>query len=184
MQRYSDLLRMAMHTRTVQVVLMTRMIPLLTLCTALSSGLVAGVFFAFSTFVMNALARLPPAQGIAAMQSINVAVFSPWFMGVFLGTGAPCLVLAISGLLRWAEPGAGFRMVGCTLYLVGALGITIAFNVPRNEALSRVRPESLDAPTFWVRYVAEWTEWNHVRGFAALVAAALLTIALAKRGLQ
>jgi uncharacterized membrane protein len=160
------------------------MIPLLTLCAALSSGLVAGVFFAFSTFVMDALARLPPAQGIAAMQSINISVFSPWFMGVFLGTAAPCLALTISGLLRWAEPGAGFRVVGSALYLVGVLGVTIAFNVPRNEALSRVRPESLDAPSLWVRYVAEWTQWNHVRGFSAFVAAALLTIALAKRGLR
>jgi uncharacterized membrane protein len=159
------------------------MTTILTLCTALSSGLVAGVFFAFSTFVMNALARLPPAQGIAAMQSINIAVFSPWFMGVFLGTGVSSLVLTISGLLRWAEPGAVLRVVGSALYLVGAVGVTIAFNVPRNEALSRLRPESLDAPSVWVRYVAEWTEWNHVRGVAALVAAALLTIALAKRGL-
>ena len=38
---------------------------------ALGCGLVAGAFFAFSTFVMNALARLQPAQGIAAMQSIS-----------------------------------------------------------------------------------------------------------------
>jgi len=44
---------------------------ILTLVSALGCGLIAGVFFAFSAFVMKALARLPPAQGIAAMQSIN-----------------------------------------------------------------------------------------------------------------
>src|SRR6202011_5930648 len=110
-----------------------------------TSGLMAGVFFAFSTFVMKALARLPPAQGIAAMQSINTAVFSPWFMGVFLGTGVMCLVLMISGVLRWAEPGAAFRVFGSALYVLGAIGVTIAFNVPRNEALSLVRPEGVDA---------------------------------------
>jgi uncharacterized membrane protein len=39
----------------------------LKLFTALGCGLVAGVFFAFSTFVMNALARLQPREGIAAI---------------------------------------------------------------------------------------------------------------------
>jgi uncharacterized membrane protein len=60
----------------------------LTLFAALGCGLVAGVFFAFSTFVMKALARLPAPQGIAAMQSINVIVINPWFMTAFLGTAA------------------------------------------------------------------------------------------------
>ena len=39
----------------------------LTLIAAIGCGLVAGVFFAFSSFVMKALARLQPAQGVAAM---------------------------------------------------------------------------------------------------------------------
>lgn len=50
------------------------MIFLLTLISALGCGLIVGIFFAFSAFVMPALARIPPAQDIAAaMQSINVA---------------------------------------------------------------------------------------------------------------
>jgi len=65
----------------------------LTLGAALGSGLIAGVFFAFSTFVMPALARLAPAQGVAAMQAINVAVLNRWFLGVFVGTAAACLLL-------------------------------------------------------------------------------------------
>jgi uncharacterized membrane protein len=51
--------------------------------TMLGAALVAGIFFAFSTFVMTALGRLPPEQGIAAMQSINVTVLNPWFFAVF-----------------------------------------------------------------------------------------------------
>ncbi|MGH7600945.1 MAG: hypothetical protein ACREOI_31695, partial [bacterium] len=57
----------------------------LTLFAALGCGLIAGVFFAFSAFVMKALSRLPPSEGIAAMQSINVAVINPVFLTVFLG---------------------------------------------------------------------------------------------------
>jgi uncharacterized membrane protein len=44
----------------------------LTFVAALGAALNGGVFFAFSTFVMSGLARLRPADGIAAMQSINV----------------------------------------------------------------------------------------------------------------
>jgi len=60
----------------------------LTLLGALGAGLVAGIFFAFSAFVMTALGRLPAPKGIAAMQSINVAVLNPAFFSVFFGTGA------------------------------------------------------------------------------------------------
>ena len=46
-------------------------VALLTISSALGSGLMAGVFFAFSTFVMRALARRPFAEGIGAMQELN-----------------------------------------------------------------------------------------------------------------
>ncbi|HET9531010.1 MAG TPA: hypothetical protein VFQ92_11700, partial [Blastocatellia bacterium] len=60
----------------------------ITIVTALGSGLIAGVFFAFSSFVMRALCRLPTREAIAAMKSINVAVLNAWFLGTFLGTAA------------------------------------------------------------------------------------------------
>ena len=72
----------------------------LTLITALGSGLVAGVFYAFSTFVMKGLARLPSAQGIDAMQSINITVINPRFMGAFFGTAAACVLVIVFSLLR------------------------------------------------------------------------------------
>jgi uncharacterized membrane protein len=39
----------------------------LAMAAAVGSGLIGGVFFAFSAFVMAALARLPASGGIAAM---------------------------------------------------------------------------------------------------------------------
>lgn len=150
----------------------------LTLFSALGCGLIAGVFFAFSAFVMKALASLPSAQGIAAMQSINVAVLNPWFLGTFLGTTATCILLAVSSLLSWHKPGAAYLLVGSTLYLVGTVLVTGAFNVPRNEALAAIDPASADATNLWGQYVTRWTIWNHVRTVTALAAAASLTIAL------
>jgi uncharacterized membrane protein len=148
------------------------------LLAALGCGLMAGVFFAFSAFVMKALARLPPGEGIAAMQSINVAVVSPWFLAAFLGTGAACLLVMVSSLWRWHRPGTVYVLVGGALYLVGSFLVTVAFNVPKNDALASVAPADPNGVSLWASYLVTWTAWNHLRTAAALAAAASLTIAL------
>lgn len=150
----------------------------LTLLSALGSGLIAGAFFAFSTFVMGALGRLPAAHGIAAMQSINVVVINPWFLGVFVGTAAACAFLVVAALLAWQEPGAMLLLAGALLYFAGTFLATMFFNVPLNDALAAVAPDSSDGASLWSRYLITWTNWNHVRTIAALAASAVLTIAL------
>ena len=149
-----------------------------TFCAAMGCGLMAGAFFAFSSFVMRALARLPPAQGIAAMNSINVYAVTPLFMTALFGTAAGCLAVAVSMLFRWREPGAAYLLIGAALYLVGTVLVTIVFNVPRNNALAAVNPASVDGTRLWSNYVMAWTAWNHVRTVTALAASALLTIGL------
>ncbi|HKA14490.1 MAG TPA: anthrone oxygenase family protein [Myxococcota bacterium] len=153
----------------------------LTFIAAIGSALVAGVFFAFSSFVMKALARIPPPQGIAAMQSINVAVINPVFMTAFLGTAGVCAALAVVSLFRWHEPGSGCRLVGSLLYPVGTVLATMRFNVPRNDALAVLDPASDEAARLWPRYVTGWTAWNHVRTAAALAAAASFALTLRAR---
>lgn len=149
-----------------------------TLTAALGCGLIGGVFFAFSTFVMKALARLRPGEGIAAMQAINVAVLNPWFLGAFFGTGAACVLTALFSLWQLHEPGAVYLFIGGALYLVGTLLVTIVFNVPKNAALASVARADPEGPGLWAGYVASWTAWNHVRTAAALAAAASFSIAL------
>jgi uncharacterized membrane protein len=149
-----------------------------TLATALGCGLNAGVFFAFSTFVMPALKRLPIAQGIAAMQSINKLAVTPAFMAALFGTAVACL-----GLVAWAAISSGERpavlvIVGGALYLVGTIGVTIACNVPLNDGLATLDPQGAGAAGRWEEYATTWTAWNHVRTVAALAAAAVLTTAL------
>ena len=149
-----------------------------TLLAVLGCGLIAGVFFAFSAFVMKALARLPPGEGIAAMQSINIVVLNPWFLGVFLGTAAICVVALIASLLRWHQPGAVYLLFGAALFLLGSLLVTIVFNVPKNNALASVSPADPDAASLWANYVTNWSAWNHVRTAASLAATASFSIAL------
>jgi uncharacterized membrane protein len=150
----------------------------LTLVTALGCGLVAGFFLAFSACVMKALARLPAAQGLAAMQSINVVVINVIIMGALFGTGGACVVLIVGAVLDWGEPYAVYLLIGGAVYVAGAILLTGAYNVPRNDAVARLDPNSPDAADHWRRYVKEWTAANHVRTLSSLASATLLTIAL------
>ena len=149
-----------------------------TLATALGCAMMAGVFFAFSAFVMKPLARLPAEQGVAAMQAINVAVVTFAFMAALFGTAVACGALAVWALFAWGERFGPYLLAGGALYLIGTILLTIAYHVPRNEALATVEPLGADAEGQWRRYLSGWTAWNHVRAAATLSAAAVLTIAL------
>lgn len=147
-----------------------------TFSAALGSGLIAGVFFAFSTFIMPALARLPAPQGIGAMQSINITAITPLFMLALFGTGAACLFLGGSALFAWPRSGAAYLLAGGVLYFIGVVVVTIVFNVPRNNALAAVNPASAEGARQWANYLTTWTAWNHVRTITAMTAAALLSM--------
>jgi uncharacterized membrane protein len=155
------------------------MVPMevLTLAAAVGAAVAGGVFFAFSTFVMKALADLPPADGVIAMQSINRRAPSPSFMALLFGTAALCVALVVSAILRWNESSAPYQLAGAVTYLV-AIVLTIAYHVPRNDALARVDPGSAGAEAAWSRYLAEWVPWNHVRTFTSVASAVLFALAL------
>ena len=155
-----------------------RVVSFIAFAAALGCGLIAGVFFTFSSFVMAALARLPPGQGVSAMQNINITVINPLFMAVFMGTAALCLALLAAAFMN--VDGARNRplLAGCALYLIGSIGVTMAANVPMNNALAALDAGSADAAAAWQNYAAGWTKWNHVRGAASLAACAAFIAAL------
>ena len=149
-----------------------------TLFAALGCGVVAGVFFAFSAFVMKALDRLPAPRAVAAMQEINAAAPTPAFMAVLFGTALACGALIPWSLFVWGETSAVYLLAGGGLYLICAIGPTVVYHVPRNQALARVEAGGAEAESRWSVYVAGWTAWNHLRFAGALVASASLVIAL------
>jgi uncharacterized membrane protein len=148
------------------------------IATALGCALMGGLFFAFSSFVMTALARILPEKGIGAMQSINAAVVNPWFFAAFFGTPIACVIVAVLAVTGLHEPGALCALAGSVLYIVGTFLVTMVFNVPLNNALATAAPDSTEGAALWARYVREWTNWNHVRTIAALAAAALMIAGL------
>ncbi|KST63794.1 anthrone oxygenase family protein [Mastigocoleus testarum] len=95
-----------------------------------------------------------------------------------------CIVITIFLLLQWKQPGALYWLVGSLFYLIGTIGVTITCNIPLNDALAIVTPNSSEGATLWGRFLIDWTFWNHVRTTAAIVAAALLTLSLCERTTQ
>lgn len=156
----------------------SELISVVAVSTALGAALVAGIFFAFSTFVMKALRRLHPEQGIAAMQAINVTVLNPWFFAVFFGTALGSIVLALFGILDWGAAGSSYLVAGSLLYVIGCILVTIVLNVPFNHALATVKPGSKEGAETWTRYLSTWTTWNHLRTVASLAAAAAFILAI------
>ena len=148
----------------------------LALVTAAGAACNGGVFYAFSSFVMPALARMPPAQGVAAMQSINVTAVRAPFMLLFAGTALLCVAVGVVAIAELGEPYAPWLLAGAVLYLAGDLGLTKAYHVPRNDALDALVPETPETPGAWRTYLSEWTTGNHVRAAAAMASAAALAI--------
>lgn len=156
-----------------------RMFFVLLLVASVGAGIVGGVFFAFSTFVMKALTQMPAATGVTAMQRINVVVLNPLFLGAFTGTAAVSAVTIAAAFFPWTTPRSLLLLASGSLYLVGCFFITLAFNVPRNNRLARLNADSAEAVEYWPTYVREWQFWNHIRGAASVVSAVCSAAALA-----
>lgn len=148
---------------------------------AIGGGLLAGLYFAFSAFIMTSLGRLDRTAGISAMNTINIEIVRSLFMPVFLGTTVAGVLLAGLALSRWGEPGALPMLLGGLLQVLGMFAVTVAFNVPLNNALAAVDPASAEGAALWARYLEEWTRWNHVRTLAGTGATALHILALVAR---
>ncbi len=147
---------------------------------AVGSGLVAGVFYGFSGFVMRALSGLPPATGAAAMRAVNVAAVRPPLMTALFGT-ALLDGVAAAGVLTGGpvDRSGALVLAGAGAYLAGVVGVTVAANVPLNDRLAAAAPGSPAEAAVWAGYTRRWTRWNTVRTVAGAVAAAALAGSLA-----
>ena len=158
--------------------MMSHAIWVLSLLAALGSGVVGGVFFAFSSFVLPALARLTGLRGAEAMQSINVVVLNRSFLGLFVGTAFTSVALLVATAARRSGAHVGLRVAGAVVYLLGSFLVTLELNVPWNNLLAELEPKNPRALGGWRDYVAHWGLWNHVRTAGSLLAALLLMLSL------
>ncbi len=134
---------------------------------AVGSGLMAGVYAAFSGFIMRSFAGLPPADAVAAMNAINTTIVRSAFMPLFFGSTLVSVLLIIAGLLNWLEPWSLHALGAGTTYLTGMFLVTVFANVPLNNALAAAGNDDAGAHQAWQAYQTRWTRWNTVRAVAS-----------------
>jgi uncharacterized membrane protein len=147
---------------------------------AVGAGIIGGVFFTFTAFVMPALRKLPSAQGIEAMQSINKLAVTPPLMLVLFGTAILSVVTAIWAIRHRGQPVSPWLLAGALAYLAAIL-ITMIGNIPLNNSLAVLDPHAAGAPAQWASFVTRWTAWNTARGLTSIAGTVLLIVALIRR---
>jgi uncharacterized membrane protein len=156
---------------------MNEYLPFIVAVAITSSGVVTGLLFAFSNFVLRALQDLPAEHGMFAMQRINKTIINPIFLIFFMGTPLLCLIIGVLSALELSAPGYAFFLGGAVVYLLGPFGITMFFNVPLNNTLAETAlTESAEA---WPLYRKKWQRWNHIRTYMGILSVLLLALGLA-----
>ncbi len=156
---------------------MNEYLPFIVAMAITGSGVVTGLLFAFSNFVMRALEDLPTEHGMFAMQRINERIINPIFLMFFMGTPVLCLIIVVVSALELRTSGHAYLLAGAVVYLLGPFGITILFNVPLNNKLAGTSlSESAEA---WPLYQKKWQWWNHIRTYMGILAVFLLALGLA-----
>ena len=142
------------------------------LAALIGSGLVAGLCFAFLSFLLRGFDRLGALHAIRTMQAVNAAILRSSAMVVWFGT------VGVGLLASLLAEEAAFPVAGTVSYGVGAILITGLRNVPMNEALDRVDPEAPEAAEAWRRYRTRWGWWNALRTFVCALGSLLFAMAL------
>ena len=144
-------------------------------------GLMAGVYFTFSSFVMRSLDTIEKPLGMIAMQEINRVILRSVFLPIFFASSAACALLAVVAIVGGPSTGSTAMLAGGAIYVVGMFVVTVVANVPLNNALETTAARGPDGEAMWRRYMQRWTVWNHVRTLSCMASLALLVLALAER---
>ncbi len=139
---------------------------------AFACAVIAGVFLAFSDFVMRSLDRTSDGSGIEAMQIINREVLRTIFMVLLIGMAITAPVLALFAYHTQPGPPAMAIIIASAIYTFGVFGVTLGFNVPKNQRLDKLTVPGATAENYWKQeFYPNWTVWNHVRTAASALAA-------------
>ena len=136
---------------------------------ALGAGLMAGVYFAFSAFIMNSLDQLGAARAADAMNAINEIILRSWFMTLFFGSSLLYALLAGYAVFNTDLPGRWWLFAAGMIYVIGMFGCTALFNVPLNNRLAATADSDTAKTETWPHYLKYWTRWNHFRSVCSLL---------------
>ena len=153
------------------------------LVAAVTTGLVAGLFYAYACSVMPGLARADDRTFVEAMQWINVAILNGWFAVCFVGAPVACALAAALHPGGDERPVLSWTVAALVLYAV-VLVVTFRVSVPLNDALAAAGEAGGLADPAAVRasFEARWVRWNTVRAVAATASFGCLAWALVLHG--
>lgn len=153
------------------------------LVAAVTTGLVAGLFYAYACSVMPGLGRADDRTFVVAMRRINVAILNGWFALCFVGAPLACGVAAALHLGDDGRAVLPWTVVAFALYMV-VLSVTFRVNVPLNNALEAAGETDRVAELTAVRerFEARWVRWNTVRAVASTASFCCLAWALVLHG--
>ena len=138
---------------------------------AIGAGLMTGVYFAFSGFIMRAFDQLGAAAATEAMNAINEVILRSGFMFLFFASTLIYGGLALLASFDASIPGRGLLVAAGLIYVIGMFICTAAFNVPLNNRLAAAGAHGEDGA--WPQYYRHWTRWNHLRTGCSLAACAV-----------
>ena len=144
----------------------------------LMSGLMAGIYFTFSVFVMRALGDLPGVQGAAAMNRINTVIVKTLFLPLFFLSSLGFAGALIWSVLDWQADRSGLIALAAVLYLIGMFAVTAVGNVPLNNQLQAAADDEGTLLATWQRYQRDWTRLNHIRTVSCTMACALMILSI------
>lgn len=152
------------------------MLPYLTIAVyvfaAVSTGMMAGIYFIFSNTVMPALTGMATAPAAQAMQLINRVILNPLFFVLFMGSALASVAIVVLTLFG-AGNSSGYIGIFAALLLIATFISTLVFNVPLNNMLDTIDIHTVTANDAWLHYLDKWVTWNHFRAWLSFLAAVL-----------
>jgi uncharacterized membrane protein len=157
-----------------------KMKTLFLLITTLSSGLIAGLFYAWSVSVTAGLGKIGDENYLKAFQSMNRAILRPAFFIFFFGL---VILLPMLCYLYYKFPvssGFWYILSATILYLVGIMAVTIFGNVPLNNTLEVLNIESMTVEqmaSYRLGFENKWNNLNTIRTICSSLSFILLIMA-------
>jgi uncharacterized membrane protein len=142
----------------------------------LFTGLMAGIYFAFSVFIMKALGQLPPTNGAQAMNKINDVIVNTGFLPLFFGSTLWYAGLVIWTITDWQGQASVLFIISALIYIIGMFFVTAFGNVPLNNQLKSLEDRNGELEDFWNVYLRTWLNLNHIRTLSCISSCTLLIL--------
>ena len=142
------------------------------------TGLMAGIYLAFSAVIMKSLNELPALHAAQAMNKINDVIVNTIFLPVFFGSTLWYAGLIVWSLTDWRDGTSGLIILAALIYIAGMFLVTAFGNVPMNNKLKASESNETLLINYWKKYQHSWTRLNHIRTLSCIASCAFLIASL------